>query len=142
MTVCLRLAPAPGLKGSCTNAISVKQQIQGRSLPVFRKLDHGSSCRYKQMIKQDPLVQRAVTCWTYQWPLCKMQARQKNFIADVSPNQEESYHPLTISRTPVERVDIFRHLDVHTSSRLSWPCHINTLVISISVLHTLKRPKI
>ncbi|KAI5085914.1 hypothetical protein C0J45_23088, partial [Silurus meridionalis] len=55
-------------------------------------------------------------------------SKTKGLIVDFSTKQEQSYQPLNINGTPVERVDRFRYLGVHITQDLSWSCHINTLV--------------
>lgn len=47
---------------------------------------------------------------------------------DFSTKQEQSYQPLNINGTPVERVDSLRYLGVYITQDLSWSCHINTRV--------------
>ncbi|KAF7691164.1 hypothetical protein HF521_011461 [Silurus meridionalis] len=55
-------------------------------------------------------------------------SKTKELIVDFSTKQEQSYQPLNINGTPVERVDSFWYLGVHITQDLSWSCHTNTLV--------------
>ncbi|KAK3562824.1 hypothetical protein QTP86_010399 [Hemibagrus guttatus] len=55
-------------------------------------------------------------------------SKTKELIVDISMKQERNYQTSVINKSPVERVDSFRHLGVHITQDLSCSCHINTVV--------------
>ncbi|KAK3538358.1 hypothetical protein QTP86_000551 [Hemibagrus guttatus] len=55
-------------------------------------------------------------------------SKTKELIVDFCTKQERNYQTPMINASPVERVDSFRYLSVHTTQDLSWSCHINTVV--------------
>ncbi|KAK3514090.1 hypothetical protein QTP70_003205 [Hemibagrus guttatus] len=55
-------------------------------------------------------------------------SKTKELIVDFYTKQERNYQTPMINASPVERVDSFRYLSVHTTQDLSWSCHINTVV--------------